>query len=555
MHADDPGRRDGEALSVPRHELDQLRALLLEQIEERERSEQAHRASEERHRALADSLEEVVFETDAGGRWTFLNRPWTQLMGLAVAESLGRLAAQAIVPEAGDADGLWGPLLRGEASERVELVRALRPDGETRSARLVARPRRDPSGRLTGLSGTITDLTTQRQRDELLRRSERMASLGRALAGVAHELNNPLAAVSGFAQLLLRAPIGEEERGALEVIHREANRAARIVRDLLVLSRPGGGDGRHERTDLNAIVRHIVETRRYVVETRGFACELALDPALPALRADAGQIEQVILNLILNAEQALEAAADTPGAARPAALSVRTVARDGCVVLEVADTGLGIAPHDLPHIWDPFWTTKGEGTGLGLAITHGIVESHGGTITVSSEPERGTRFVVTLPPCPPGIAEAEPGGAEDVSSGASRALDILLVDDDASVLGFLERYLTSRGHAVLTARDGPAALRLAEHAHFDVVVCDLRLPGMDGAEIIRRLRALPGAGSARIILSTADVTSAAARERIASAGVAEVLAKPTEIEELRRAVEGQPSGGGRQRKREPAADG
>jgi CheY-like chemotaxis protein len=349
----------------------------------------------------------------------------------------------------------------------------------------------------------------------------------------------------GFAQILLRTARSAEDRAALETIHREAGRAARIIRDLLTFARRQGTEGR-EPLDVNEVVGYIISTRRYVLETRGVRLDVSLGDALPPVSANRSQLEQVVLNLLVNAEQALDPAVDAPhvraggGEARRGTITVRTSARADAVVLELADDGSGIAPEDLPRIWDPFFTTKqeGEGTGLGLSVVHGIVASLGGTIDVASAPGAGTRFTIVLPRLAAARDVGEPS-LDAAARGGERAatpLDILVVDDEAGIVSFLERYLTSRGHAVLTASDGATALRLAGGTTFDVVVCDVRMPGMDGYEVVRRMRALPDGARTRYVLSTgANVDGTIPKAD--DLGVAAVVPKPYDIELLRRAIE------------------
>jgi two-component system NtrC family sensor kinase len=390
-----------------------------------------------------------------------------------------------------------------------------------------------------------------------------------------------LAAIGGFAQLLLRQQLNEEDRSALETINHEAQRAAKIVRDLLTFSRHHESE-RREPVDLNTVVRYILDAQRYQIETQGIRRDLTLAPGLPPVLAQASQLEQVVLNLVVNARQALEESMDERMTARRAGesvatpvIAIRTAAADGMVTLEVQDNGPGIPEEHRARIWDPFWTTKeeGEGTGLGLAVVHGIVSGYGGTIEVETEVGVGTRFLVKLPalaaaddlptdaalaaiarnaarstppPRPPEPEAPAPrtdgGAAADAPSAATRSvratvpLRILAVDDEAAILELLARYFTARGHSVLTAQNGARAIELAQHAVFDVVVCDLRMPGLDGQEVIRQLSTLPTCRAARYVVSTGDSTAIPAA--LADMGTRiPVLVKPYDIDALRQAVE------------------
>jgi len=433
----------------------------------------------------------------------------------------------------------------GELDEWVD-VTWRRRDGELIDVRLSLRVVGGEAGGTTVFEGIAEDVTERHRRDERLRRSERMASLGQMLAGVAHELNNPLAAISGFSQLLLRATWPAEDRKALEIIGREARRAERVVRDLLTLARQGNV-ARSELVDLHGVIRHIVDTQRYALDTRGVCVLMELAAAPVYVQGDTARLEQVMLNLVVNARQALEA---TRGARAmlqvPLELRITTeVDADAHVVVRVADNGAGITPSLLDRIWDPFFTTKeeGVGTGLGLSVVHSIVTEHGGVVDVQSEMGRGTEFTVRLPMVNAPAQDtrhvtadvAVPRGAEHTPMG--RARDILVVDDETAIISFLTRFLTSRGHAVVSASDGMHALRIAEQFTFDVVICDLHMPEMDGVELIRRMRLLPTCVGMRYVLSSGDGTGSPMMGGAAALGVDGLLAKPYTIVELVSVVE------------------
>ena len=357
-----------------------------------------------------------------------------------------------------------------------------------------------------------------------------MATLGTTLAGVAHELNNPLAAIIGFSQLLLKKSWSEDDRSALEAINHEAVRSATIVKDLLAVTRQRGGE-RKVASNLNEIVGYIARTRRYALETNGIGCRLELDPTMPLVNGDRAQLEQVVLNLVNNAEQALRPGADADHGPVVAHVTIRTHYENQEAILEVEDNGPGIPEGVRAHIWDPFWTTKAEGggTGLGLTVVHGIVADHGGTIALETAPGIGARFVVRLPV----ISE---GPADEPTGRATRPLDVLIVDPGASDLLFVERLLTSRGHAVINAGSVELALRLSGQTTFDAVVCAAELVGTDGISLASRLRRTSGCEQARFVLSvSANSGSRAANDQIDGSAF---VARPYDVEELRRLVEG-----------------
>jgi CheY-like chemotaxis protein len=249
---------------------------------------------------------------------------------------------------------------------------------------------------------------------------------------------------------------------------------------------------------------------------------------------DRAQLEQVVLNLVNNAEQALRPRVD--GDQRPSAahITIRTRREKQEIVLDVEDNGPGIPTESHAHIWDPFWTTneEGGGTGLGLTVVHGIVADHGGTISVESAPGFGARFIVRLPVG----AEASPSApTSESTSQASRPLDVLIVDPGASDLGFVERFLTSRGHAVISAGSGELAVRLATQTTFDAVVCSAGLVNPDGVVVANLLRKTAGCEQARFVLSVASNAHRSAPDGLESAAV---VSRPYDVEELRRLIEG-----------------
>jgi PAS domain S-box-containing protein len=492
-----------------------------------------------------------VYRAERNQRLLDANPAMLALLGYDSRDELLALdLATDVFADAADHEWLVRTAQSGELDDWVE-VTWRRRDGELIDVRLSLRMVEDEDGGPPVFEGIAEDVTERHRRDERLRRSERMASLGHMLAGVAHELNNPLAAISGFSQLLLRGSWPAEDRKALETIGREARRAERVVRDLLTLARQGNVT-RSELVDLHGVIRHIVDTQRYALDTRGVRVQLVLSELPVYVQGDTGRLEQVMLNLVVNARQALEAMrGERAMIEAPLELNITTeIEGDAFVVVKVIDNGAGISPSLLGRIWDPFFTTKeeGVGTGLGLSVVHSIVTEHGGVVDVHSELGRGTEFVVRLPLVgAPDEAEAlMVSGKGELQHGAEvtppgRALDILVVDDEAAIISFLTRFLTSRGHAVVGGSDGMHALRIAEQFTFDVVVCDLHMPEMDGVELIRRMRMLPSCAGTRYVLSSGDGPGSPMMNRAEALGVDGLLAKPYTIDQLVTVVEGMPA--------------
>ena len=479
--------------------------------------------SEERFRRLVHRVGVGVFRAASEGRLVEGNPALARMLGYAHEAELYDLPiARGVFAEASDWERLRARLARGPV-DRVS-TRWKRSDGTCLTVRLSLKAVVGEDGAVH-VDGIVEDLTERLQQQEALRRTERMACLGATLAGVAHELNNPLAAVLGFAQLLLKKEMDEESRLALETIDHEAARAGRIVRDLLTLARKPEAE-RRARINLNDVVGYIVGTRRYALETHGIACIVTLDPSLPPVGGDRAQLEQLVLNLLNNAEQAIRSSGEPAGK-----VSIRTRAEGAAMVLEIEDDGPGIPDEARDRIWEPFWTTKalGAGTGLGLTVVRDIVASHGGEIGVTrsgGDGERaGARFVVRLPTlCHRG------GPPADACETASRALDVLVVDADFQSAGFLTAFLASRGHAALAAQNIEYALRLAEHLSFDAVICDSSLAA--GKAVLGALRSAVGCADARFIVAAGDAASTV-RLPFPLPPATELVMRPYDLEELR----------------------
>ncbi|ODT03260.1 MAG: hypothetical protein ABS52_10275 [Gemmatimonadetes bacterium SCN 70-22] len=513
-------------------------------------------------RALIDRAGFGVFRCTADGTLVDVNAALATMLGFS---DPGALKASGL------SDTLWSSReererclaeLESGARETSHDVQARRRDGSVLHLRLSVTADRDGRGRVRFVEGIAENITERERREEVVRRGERMAALGRTLAGVAHEINNPLAAISGFAQILLKREQPAEDRHALETMLHEARRAARIVKDLLAIARRQEGTER-VRVDASAVVSYIVDTQRYAMETRGIRASVQLATAPAWVLVDPAQLEQVVLNLVVNARQALESGLERrhEDDGWIPSLGVGTRVEDEQVLIEVADNGPGIPVRDLPRIWEPFWTTReeGEGSGLGLSVVHGIIGALGGTIDVSSAPGQATRFTVSLPyagPAPSSVPEpaasadaadladladhaaSADGEAPQPQPQAPRPLDILVVDDESVIRELLSRFLARRGHAVLAAVNGEHALRLAEQGSFDVVISDLHMPGMDGRALIRRLRLLPSTARTRFFLSTGDAVASPGRPGDEDTADVEVVTKPYDVDALVDLVEG-----------------
>ncbi|MEO4042055.1 ATP-binding protein [Hoeflea sp. CAU 1731] len=310
----------------------------------------------------------------------------------------------------------------------------------------------------------------ERQR-ELLFQNEKMSALGELLAGVAHELNNPLTVIVGHSMMMLEDIEDPEARKRVEKINAAAERCARIVKTFLAMARQQ--PARMEKTDINAIIRTAVDVAGYGHAADGIEINCILDDSLPEIVADADQITQVLINLVINAEHAITRS----GTGSRIEVTTRTGAH-GSVEIYVDDDGPGIAEAIRPRIFEPFFTTKdvGEGTGIGLAFCHRIILSHGGQIWLDRGGQGGSRFGIRLPV----RDQPEPAAEAPHPIEAKNTVRILVVDDEEDVAELISLILKREGFQPDTAESGPDAVACLRRARYDIILSDLNMPGMDG---------------------------------------------------------------------------
>ncbi|HEX5581814.1 MAG TPA: ATP-binding protein [Gemmatimonadaceae bacterium] len=489
------------------------------------------RQAEWRFRTLFRAAPDAVLTLLPGGRIREANDFAAELFATPSAALAGRTLGELVLPD--DRAALADALAAGFRDRPARVDVRVPREGGLRQVEIALRRLPDSEPSTVLLIGR--DITHEKVMQARLLEAERLAAVGELVAGVAHEVNNPLSSISAFAQLLMRdGDLSEEQRESVEVVHSEALRASQVVKDLLAFARRS--EPRREPVDLGQAVERALRLRGYQLSTRHVRTVLELDPELPPVLADMRQLQQVVLNLVTNALQAMPDGGT---------LTLVTRRRGEQVELEIADTGTGIAEDARPHIFEPFFTTKGEGegTGLGLSVSYGIVAAHGGSLDLVSTGPEGTRFLVTLPAADDEAAGGDTSCAPSPAGRRSRlaGMRILFVDDEAALRQGMETFGRRRGVGVVTAPDGAAALRAVETTSFDAVVCDLRMPEMDGRAFLEALRERRPGLAARTIFVTGDVVGGASFDDArlplhAPASGPVTLGKPFTFEQLEEAV-------------------
>ncbi|MBD3184789.1 PAS domain S-box protein [Candidatus Poribacteria bacterium] len=387
---------------------------------------------------------------------------------------------------------------------------------------------KDESGEITGILSYGIDVTQQRMLESQLSRSERMSALGQLVSGVAHELNNPLTAVIGYTQLLVGVDCDSETRRMLNIIYREAERCHKIVDGLLQFAREY--DQVKEPTQINDVIEATLNLKRYQLHVDNIQLELHLSGDIPETMADPHQLQQVFVNLINNAHQAMT---DHSGRGK---LTIQTELIDDKIVVKFIDTGPGIVKDNLSRIFDPFFTTKesGKGTGLGLSICHSIIEEHNGNIYAESEIGKGSTFTLVLPVVTSDeipdnvINDANIEQMQDSVFGGK----ILVVDDEQKILELFNDILTMMNYEVVTARNAIQAMDNLDNNEYDLMICDMKMPGFSGEKLYNIVKSTKPDLAERIIFVTGDIINPDTQKFLRETGNP-YIAKPFSVDEIK----------------------
>jgi PAS domain S-box-containing protein len=467
-------------------------------------------------RRLVDSFPDLILAIDTEGNYTFVSPRCRDVLGYELEDTREMQFGGRTHPDDLPALlALYSDILKGRQNFSSLEVRVRHKLGEWRRILFNFSPLFDESGKIEGVVLSGRDITELKRLGEQLIQSEKLAAIGQMLAGVAHELNNPLTAILGVTELVReREGLDESMKRQLDLTHRQARRAARIVQNLLEFSRPTQTP--KKPVDINNVLERTLQLQEHSL--RRNAVEVSFQPVegLPAVVGDASQLIQVFLNLVINAEQAIREIRES------GRIQIRAANLGNKVMITIQDDGTGISAEALAKIFDPFYTTKrpGGGTGLGLSICTAILREHGGTIEAQSLPAGGSAFTVILPAVMPEETEAAPADAaraEGMAAEPKRATtmiegrSVLVLDDEESIRSLLEEGLGGYGLRVTCAASAEEAAKCAATESFDVVLCDLNLGGaggfVSGREAAAGVIAASGATKPLVIFMTGELAA------------------------------------------------
>jgi two-component system NtrC family sensor kinase len=494
--------------------------------------------------AATEQTADLILITRANGEVEHANDAYVHALGYT-REELGRMTLPDLLERGFERMVEHvGSEVRQKAIWRGTLMHR-RKDGSTFPASSTVVALKDSDGHITHFVGVQRDITEELKLRDQLVHSERLSAVGELVAGVAHEINNPLQTIIGCVELLIEEQRDASESRDLELVRQEASRAGQIVRNLLSFVRRSSPD--RSAVDLNQIARAAARLREHHLAQRNIALLLELHPGVLAVLVNREEIQQLVLNLVLNAEHAI---GDQPGT-----IIIRTNAGENAHALQVSDDGPGIAAELRGRVFEPFFTTKdvGQGTGLGLSIALGIANAHGGALSLADPTDAGIRgassdfrkpssgerngacFQLTLPAhalVTPSPRRDDDSRATSSTPGSNRR--VLVVEDEEPIRALLVRLLERRDYRVIEAGSCAAARKLSEGMGFDLVLCDVRLQDGNGGDFLRHLLAAQPELERRVVFVTGDIGALAGEDR--EFGHIPVLVKPFTATDLDRVL-------------------
>ncbi|MBM3141441.1 MAG: PAS domain S-box protein [Chloroflexi bacterium] len=503
-------------------------------VTERLQMIEALRRSGERYRTILEEMQDGYFEVDLTGNFTFFNDALCRGLGYSREELMGMNYRVYIPPEhVKKVFKTYNRVYRTGDITKWFPIDQIRKDGTRVSTEDSIWPLRNERGDIIGFRGISRDVT-ERKQAELERRqieqkaqlASRLASVGELASGIAHEINNPLTGVIGYAHLLLdRKDISQDIRHDLEIINEGAQRVAAIIRKLLTFARQQKPEQRF--ANINEIISTTLDLRAY--ELASNSIRVAFQPArdLPMTIVDSGQLQQVFLNLIINAETAMKL---TKGGGK---LSIKTEQVDNTILISFKDNGPGIAKENLERIFDPFFTTRevGQGTGLGLNVCHGIITEHKGRIWVKSKLGRGATFIVELPIVTEDsqLVLLEPTVEEPKKVTKAK---ILVIDDEPVIRQFVSRVLSEEGHEVEAVDKAEDALEKIKSKRYRLILLDIKMPGISSIELYKQFQEIAPSLMKRVVFITGDVLGKRTTDFLAKTKAPYIM-KPFDAEQLK----------------------
>ena len=432
-----------------------------------------------------NALREGIAVIGPGGAIQRANSSLARLAGLTEAELIGRNFRELVFGDMETAAALIEAAHEGESPPPV----VLRPEGRDRFLRLTIAPLETGHDRAGSMVALVEDVTEQRSMEAQLFQNEKMAAIGQLVSGVAHELNNPLTSIAGLTELLLERDVGgDAPRQHLRIIHEQAGRAGRIVKNLLTFVRTGTTE--QSPVDVNDVVARTTMLVAYEIRLREIELVTELHPLPAVVMGDPHELQQVLLNLLTNAVQAI--AGLPPGRLRR--ITIETARVEDRVILAVRDTGDGVPAEHVANLFTPFFTTKpaGQGTGLGLSLSYGLIQAHAGTLAYEEGPEGGAEFTIELPAAdlPAGRVTPQP---------PERKRRILIVDDDATAHRVIAALFTAERYRVESARNGAEGMAMAAATDYDLVIADATLAAPSGRPFVQELRESDARWAERLI--------------------------------------------------------